>query len=566
MIRGETRSVLLAPQRATNLDPFETAAPAHLALRNGTITEAGNWRKRPGMGGGLTCGGGGQVILLIPDDPGYAMVDTGGIYLLSDRRTVVDADLSLARARVVALDGQVPALTDQVYILAQFVLAGMEAHAESVEFLAHFTSLLTYQIALDTTKALGLFPPTTPGWYPRWVQNSDTREGTYRPTYANYDGLIIIADGGRVNQLTYTAATNSARLSLLGGSPPACRFVATLDTYLILAGGASLAVRTTRTSAEPMAPTQFRWSGVNDPDDWDMLTGGAGQDEVAAVGERIEMMKVLRKELYFFLSRSIEVWVNIGAGQVFARQLRIARGTPAGYSVVQANDTFYWFGDDGHFYVLDGMNPRIISRLTRASIDTIRNRGDLYGFDFRREHVIRWFAPVEGKCFVYDYASDLWSEDDAWEGAAEGRLNINAHMEWEDRVYIGDYEPTGRVYEWSRDYHDDAGRPIRVRRSFQTPLVADGTTARVNRLRFRVKHGEGLGNGKAATLLWRYRLDQGDWSRMQEASLGAAGEMFPYVDAYQLGIGRELAIELVETDAVDALVTHALVTAERLGQ
>src|SRR4030067_3860368 len=99
MIRGETRSVLLTPHRATNLDPFETAAPAHLALRNGTITEAGNWRKRPGMGGGLTCGGGGQVILLIPDDPGYAMGDTGGTYLLSVRGTVVDAALGLGAAR-----------------------------------------------------------------------------------------------------------------------------------------------------------------------------------------------------------------------------------------------------------------------------------------------------------------------------------------------------------------------------------------------------------------------------------------------------------------------------------
>jgi hypothetical protein len=74
-----------------------------------------------------------------------------------------------------------------------------------------------------------------------------------------------------------------------------------------------------------------------------------------------------------------------------------------------------------------------------------------------REHVIRWFEPVSGTTFVYDYVSGNWSEDNRWQHGDWARLPIQAYMESGDRAYVGDFDPTGKVYEWSDEIFDDDG-------------------------------------------------------------------------------------------------------------
>lgn len=381
-------------------------------------------------------------------------------------------------------------------------------------------------------------------------------KGTHRPTWVNYAGTVIFADGAAPQKL------DAVKFSLadLAGSPPPGRFIEVLDTYLILAGHNGM---------------RFDWSDTNDPETWPAENFDACIEE----GETLEMMKVFQRKLWFFKSESIEVWSHVGGDSTFIRGAVIDRGTPAGHSVVIANDTVYFFGDDGAFYRLEGLQPRMIPARApdqlRGVLERVKNRSEIFGFDFPKEHCVRWIAPVEGVTFTYDYKNDVFLEDYEWISGGRQRVRINAAMLYSDgEMYIGETAPTGRICSWSDLWPTDLGQEIRVQRTFLVPLSSDGTTARLNRLRLRVLRGQGVpspapfgvGGPNPAKALLRWRFDQEEWGPYQEIDLGAVGESNPYVDLHRLGVGREVTFDLVETDAVDWLLTHAFLTVENLGR
>ena len=321
------------------------------------------------------------------------------------------------------------------------------------------------------------------------------------------------------------------------------------------------------------------------------------------------MMKVLGRELYFFMDHAIEIWVNIGGDSVFARRAVIPKGTRAGHSVVSANLTFYFLGEDRDFYVLEGgQAPTVISSLIHSQIRELAHPEEVYGFDFRQEHCVRWFAPTDSRCFVYDYLNNVFFEDDALGPDHWKFLPILSYMEYQGRGYIGDAEPTGHIYEWGPGHLTDDGTDIRVRRQFALTLSQDGLSRRVNRLRLRVGRStpapqrpalpdpqdplglrlfpgrrlwltrypwlletdERFHRNRTAELLLRWRFDREGWAPYSRLRIGAGRsrtERLPentYLDVYNLGIGRELELELIETNAMQYVITHGYLTAESL--
>ena len=129
-------------------------------------------------------------------------------------------------------------------------------------------------------------------------------------------------------------------------------------------------------------------------------------------------------------------------------------------------------------------------------------------------------------------------------------------MEINNKQYIGSYNNDGLIHEWSKDYLDDNGQPIRSYRSFQIKPTENSHNARFNRLRFRMKRGVATSAVTDPKLVWRYRLDQGPWSLEDEVSMGKIGDYDPYVTRHNLGIGREIGFEIYSTDAVKLLLTH----------
>lgn len=459
MIRGISKNVAINPIGYKDLKPEETFVPAHIELRNGRLTDAGNWIKRYGYTQKWDVTIDNPIDLLIPESTGYAVTESGRVFFLPGITEYTGASLS----------------------------------------------------------------------------------GSYRPTWCNHQGTIIICDGGSPVKIT------AGNTSLLGGSPPAARFVDTLDSYVIMAGHLD---------------TTFRWSAAGNSASWP----AANYNDVLSEGEVIKYMCVDGRDLYFFKSKSIEIWVNIGGATVWARKIMIKKGTGASYSTVKANDSMYWLGDDGDFYVLDGISPKVISKSYRAELDKLVGKSSIYGYDFREEGLIRWFAPIDGKCFVFDYTKNLFSEDNTWASGEFQRMPFNSQMILDGETYVGDYNNTGLIYHWDKDYVTDNGGEIRVLRQFLVPLSSDGTLSRVNRLRIRVKRGVATASEASPVAQIRCRFDQGDWGNYEEIDLGVAGDRNPYIDISGLGIGSELSVEVVETDAVEFLVTGLTLTAEPLGR
>ena len=368
--------------------------------------------------------------------------------------------------------------------------------------------------------------------------------GDYRPTWDRQGDEIAICDGGAPVKISGGIS------SLLADSPPRARFISRLGSYTIMSGHDD---------------TEVKYSAPGNFENW--TSGGAGFFNVKKTGEIIRNQIVHRERLFLFKDKSIEIWTNVGGSSPFVRHdgLYIEKGTEADYSVVQANDTIYWLGDDLDFYVLAGQEAKEISRLYREEITKLHSPGSVYGLHFRNEKKIRWFAPFDGKCFVFDYVKNIFSEDNAWAHGQFERMPINSYMELNNKQYFGDYEGTGNVYQWSHDFEDDNGAEIRMYRRFKLVPSPRGHNVKVNRLRFRVKRGVATDGETTPEAFWRYRLDKGPWSVYEHIDLGVKGDDDPWVDFTSLGTGRELEIELVETDAVDFLVTNMNLTVRELG-
>ena len=88
--------------------------------------------------------------------------------------------------------------------------------------------------------------------------------------------------------------------------------------------------------------------------------------------------------------------------------------------------------------------------------------------------------------------------------------------------------------------------------------------SRVNRIRFRVKRGMEGTVPTEPKMVVNWKMDNGP-QETETISLGQVGEHDPYVDIHNLGVGREIELEIYETDAVDFVLTQANITLEPVG-
>jgi hypothetical protein len=455
--RGTTKNIALVPKGYKDTKPIETFVPAHIDLRNGHLTDAGNWEKRPGYAQQWDVSTERSVDLLVPEGNGYAVTEDGKVFELTGTPT--------------ELTGQ-------------------------------------------------------------------RLNGEYRPTWENHNDMTIICDGGSPVKI------ESADTALLGGSPPNARFIGRVGPYTLLCGHDD---------------TEVKFSASGNPETWS--GGDSGFFNVKKTGEKIRNFQAHKEKAYFFKDHNAEVWFNQGGSTPFIRYSGawINKGIGADYSLVQANNFLYWFGDDGDFYVLNGFQPQVISKSYRAEIDKIVSPSTIYGFDCRKEGLIRWFAPIDGKCFVYDYVHEVFSEDNTWAHGQFERLLWNSYMELNNEQYFGGYDPTGLIHLWSEDYKDDNGNPIRVFRQFAVPL-SEIRKAKVNRLLFRGQRGVATSSVTDPKLLVEWRLNKDDW-QYEELDLGAIGSYDPWeMEIRNLGKGNEIEFKIYETDAVSFLLTHMFLT------
>ena len=356
-----------------------------------------------------------------------------------------------------------------------------------------------------------------------------TAEGMARPDWAEFDDKIIICAGGKPIKI-YGGAT-----SLLGGSPPDANFVARIGGYTCLAAKGG---------------TTWYYSTINNPED-------AYSSNTVKKDGTIMNMKGLNERLYFFKTTNIEQWSLLGT-MPFARieSALIEKGCGASDSVVKANLSLYWLGEDSRFYRLVGNSPQTISADYQKEIFDLAIKSDIYGIDYPMENCIRWFAPSGGRCFKWDYKHEFMSEDNEWYSGQWQALRHNSYMELGGKAYFGSSHMDGLVHEWSDDYLDDNGNPIRVFRDFRVKGSDSGRACKWRIDKWRFKRGVATASVTSPALAYRYNINEQGWSHVSTIGLGQIGDNDPWVwDKSVLGIGEEIRFQVWETDAVEFLLT-----------
>jgi hypothetical protein len=368
--------------------------------------------------------------------------------------------------------------------------------------------------------------------------------GGYRPQHVLHNDFIIIVAGG------YPVKIENDTTSLLGGGPGfGAKFIGRISTYTILAG---------------YDPTEWKWCTAGNPESWE----AADFENIQLTGETIRNMICRRQYIYFFKEKSIEVWYHAGrTDAIFVRldENWIDGGVgDAGYSALVAEDNIYWFdAEDRSFNILNGRTPQVISRDQRKALEALTVTSDCYGFHCRKENCIRWLFPTNGECFKYDYKNKVFSRDNYWQGSRWQRFPMYSYMELGGTAYMGDYEPTGLIYELDHSYTQDAGQPIRVYRKFAIQPSAKGNRFIAHRLMFRLKRGLGDAGGDPK-FSYRYRWDRVNWFPWEDLDLEVQGNDDPWIAQHGLGMGRELEFEIMHSADTDFLLTNMKLTMQEL--
>lgn len=363
--------------------------------------------------------------------------------------------------------------------------------------------------------------------------------GESRPTWVGHNSDIVVCDGGP------PAAIGSTGARTLGGNPPFAKFVERISEYTIMAG---------------YHDTEFKWCASGNPENWS--TGDSGFANIQKTGDPLLFMSRIGDKLFFFKSFSIEPWIHLGGETPFVRYggtwMNIGLGAAA--SVVKANETLYFFGNDNRFYLINNFIPQVIGQNYRDAFQDLASPSSIYGFHCKAEQKIRWVAPVDGRCFVFDYVKDLFTEESLWLNGSWECMPYGSYMEIGGKQLFGDRGYTGKIYRMGPDIYSDNGSPLRVYRRFSLIPDPAGNQVRVDSLRFRLTRGVATDAETSPLFAWRHRFDRGDWQYWNYIDLGARGDANPWQEVDTLGIGREIEFEMVASDAVSLLLTHANMT------
>jgi Phage stabilisation protein len=167
-------------------------------------------------------------------------------------------------------------------------------------------------------------------------------------------------------------------------------------------------------------------------------------------------MAVSNNELILFSERTAEFFENTGASQQPFRSKRISfnKGCAGRYTVAEMDNTVFWLGDDGAFYLLNGYNPQRIS--TRPIEQAIRGLNWAQAFAFVWEdsgHSVCYWTFPDGMTFGYDASQQKWHRRESY-GFDRWRVQDLAY--WQNRWIAGDFQK-GRLWEmdWTYPYEYD---------------------------------------------------------------------------------------------------------------
>lgn len=165
--------------------------------------------------------------------------------------------------------------------------------------------------------------------------------------------------------------------------------------------------------------------------------------------------------------------------------------------------------------------------------------------------------PTDGKSWLYDGITNLWSELSY--GALGARHRAEMGTNFLNKMYVADYE-NGNVYQLRPEVYSDNGVPI-VREVIGRH-VFDEKQVQISRLWVDMESGVGLesGQGEDPQIMLQISRDGGhSWGAEKWASIGKIGEYTKRIIFRRLGRAYDWLFKLRTSDPVKTIFVGAWV-------
>jgi hypothetical protein len=294
---------------------------------------------------------------------------------------------------------------------------------------------------------------------------------------------------------------------------------------------------------------QFIISAIDDGTSYDPL------DVATVEGSPDPLVGVINdhRELLFFGSDTIEIWVNTGAADFpFERQGNafIEHGCADRNSLVKSDNSVWFVGaEDKIVYRLNGYDPVRVS--THSTEQKLAQASYFRAFRYSQEGHKFIGINTDVGSFFFDVSTNAWAER---KSLGLDNYRVGFAVTAYNSTIMGDAY-TGKLYTPDLDVHDENGTAMPV--TIELPPLEVPNRERATLYAFEVYCETGVGNSDAEDpqIIMQYSVDGGrSWSNEMWRSLGAIGEYqtravwYPHVEF------RQLQIRITLPDKVRRLV------------
>lgn len=181
-------------------------------------------------------------------------------------------------------------------------------------------------------------------------------------------------------------------------------------------------------------------------------------------------LAVVNNELVLFSQTTTEFFEDTGATSEPFRTKRITmtRGCGGQFTIVNLDNTLYWLGNDGIFYMLNGYQPMRISTfpIEQAIANLDWSQAFAFTYESKGHKIVYWTFP-DGHTWGYDVASRLWHRRESY---GLNRWRVNAMVNWNGEWLAGDFQ-NGVTWTVDWDYMLEGLNPYICQRT--TGVLSD---------------------------------------------------------------------------------------------
>jgi hypothetical protein len=271
------------------------------------------------------------------------------------------------------------------------------------------------------------------------------------------------------------------------------------------------------------------------------------------------------RELWLFGTNSVEVWYDSGNATFPIERIQGAFneiGCAAAYSVAKLDNGIFWLGSDargnGIVYRANGYTgQRVSTHAVEFAIQGYADLSDAIAYTYQQEgHAFYVLIfPSAGATWVYDVATNSWTERAGFAAGVFTRHRSNCQMNFNGEIVVGDFE-NGNIYAFDLDVYADNGAEQKWLRSWRA-LPAD-----TNDLKRTAQHclqldcetGVGLatGQGSDPQVMLRWSDDGGHtWSNEHWRSMGPIGQFGRRTIWRRLGMTTKIRDRVYEVSGTD---------------